>query len=294
MNGRCYPVTRGVLSIPQLQAEWGVVYQAVRRVMLALGLYLSASGAIAGMADVTATPEQTDQSWSNYWQQADTTKPSMEFPYQQCFAEAANTYNVPLTLALAVSRGESNFDPRAISKDEAIGMMQILWPITARHLGIVDKQQLFDPCINIDAGVRYLREMLTRYRDNVHLTLAAYNYGPGRIKPDDTRIPDGAAWYSGYIYNHLRYVLGESSPQAARNAPENYADEQRLTLITFNSPDRAAAFVEHLRALSPSARLDWFDRGLGRWTVDLLYQDSSEKRSSSEALETAGFIVPEQ
>lgn len=248
----------------------------------------------AGVATVTATQSELDQSWKSYWNKSNSAIPAATFPYQACFEKAAKENNIPVTLALAISRGESNFNPNAVSKADAIGMMQILWPITARHLGITDKKLLYKPCINIDAGVRYLKEMLDRYNNNVHLTLAAYNYGPGRIKPDDKRVPEGAAWYSGYILNHLRYVLGSAAPQARRQAPANYNDEQRLTLITFNKPDKAGAFVDHLRAKAPTVRLDWFDRRLGRWSVDLLYQDEQEKILSSQALKEAGFLVPEQ
>jgi len=245
----------------------------------------------ASVASVTASQSELNSSWKTYWDQSDSFAPSTNFPHQACFEEAARQNNVPVTLALAISRGESNFDPRAISSANAIGMMQILWPITAKHLGITDRNLLFEPCVNIEAGVRYLREMLDRYNDNVHLTLAAYNYGPGRIEPDALQVPEGAAWYSGYIYNHLGYVLGTSAPQAQRQAPESYEDEKRLSLITFNDPDRAAAFVEFLRNRTPSVRLDWFDSRLGRWAVDMLYQDDAEKVASIAALEDNGFMV---
>ena len=91
--------------------------------------------------------------------------------------------------------------------------MQILWPDTARHLGIYRLSQLYDPCTNIDAGARYLKELLGNYDDNLHLALAAYNYGPSRIAKDGFNIPSGAEWYSGYIYRHLNYVLGDGSKQ---------------------------------------------------------------------------------
>ncbi len=279
-------------------------HHPMRRVLLSfatVGLFIfSGSTALvyAGvkMATVTTTSEETDEAWRAYWQNADTLTTPTQFPYQACFEEAAKTHNIPVTLALALSRGESNFDPRAVSSADAVGMMQILWPITAKDLGITNRDLLYEPCINIEAGVRYLRKMLDRYSGDVHLTLAAYNYGPGNIKLGSTAstIPDGAAWYSGYIYNHLRYVLGTANPQAARSAPVNYADEQRLEIIEFNSPDKAAAFVDFLRDTAPIARLDMFDNKLGRWTVDLMYQDDAEKTASIKALEASGFKIQEK
>lgn len=276
-----------------------ICFALVRLTTMTLVIWASSAAVVfAGvkMATVDATSTETHEAWRSYWKNASTLKTSTQFPHQACFEEAAKTHAVPATLALAVSRGESNFDPRAVSSADAVGMMQILWPVTAKHLGITDRELLYEPCINIEAGVRYLREMLDRYDNNVHLTLAAYNYGPGRIKPgaEASTIPDGAAWYSGYIYNHLRYVLGTANPQAERSAPARYEDEQRLQVIVFNAPDKAAAFVEYLRGAAPIARLDWFDNRLGRWSVDLLYQDEAEKGASKKALEASGFKIQEQ
>lgn len=271
-----------------------LAFQSVRFICMAIAIFVPMSIVHAGIAKVDLTPQQTDEAWKAYWANDRSRGPSMQFPYQTCFEESAANHDVPLTLALAVSRGESNFDPQAVSKADAIGMMQILWPITAKDLGITDRAKLYEPCINIDAGVRYLRRMLDRYDNNVHLAMAAYNYGPGRIKPGDTTIPDGAAWYSGYIQNHLRYVLGTQSQLAVREQPLNYENEKRLTVIVFTNPDRANAYVAYMRDTVPTVRLDWFDNRLGRWSVDLLYQDQNEKAASLETLQQAGFTPIEQ
>lgn len=269
------------------------LFCGVRSFLLMIAISAQMGAAQAGIAKVDLTPEQTGQAWKNYWENDRDYKPDTQFPYQSCFESAAASHDVPLSLALAVSRGESNFNPKAVSTADAIGMMQILWPITAKDLGITEKAKLYEPCINIDAGVRYLRRMLDRYNNNVHLAIAAYNYGPGRIKPGDTTIPEGAAWYSGYIQNHLRYVLGTQSDGAVRKAPARYEDERRLTVIVFNDPGRANAYVSYMRETAPSVRLDWFDNRLGRWSVDMLYQDQSEKAASIKALDAAGFSVTE-
>lgn len=54
-----------------------------------------------------------------------------------------------------------------------------LMPATARGLGLID---LFDPAANIDAGARYLRQLLDEFGHDLHLTLAAYNAGPNAVK----------------------------------------------------------------------------------------------------------------
>jgi len=130
-----------------------------------------------------------DAAWKNYLRNDTGLEPSYRFPHASCFRAAAVTYGLPETLLLAVARGESDFEPTARSRANAHGVMQILWPTTANHLGIYRLTELYDPCTNIDAGARYLQEMLARFDGNLHLALAAYNYGPERISAD----PDGIA-----------------------------------------------------------------------------------------------------
>lgn len=90
----------------------------------------------------------------------------------------ARLYEVDPLLVRAVIEVESNFDPKAVSRDGAKGLMQIN-PITAEHLGLNDA---FDIRENIEGGVRYLRYLLELYGWNLHKTLASYNAGPANIK----------------------------------------------------------------------------------------------------------------
>jgi soluble lytic murein transglycosylase-like protein len=84
-----------------------------------------------------------------------------------------------------VIAAESNFDPKAVSRKNARGLMQLL-PETAARLGVKD---VFDPKENIDAGTRYLRDLLQKYNNDLVLTLAAYNAGPDRVQQYGTVPP---------------------------------------------------------------------------------------------------------
>jgi Transglycosylase SLT domain/Domain of unknown function (DUF4124) len=87
--------------------------------------------------------------------------------------EAAERYGVPVKLVSAVIRAESGFNPRAVSRSGAQGLMQLM-PATASILGV---RNSFDPRENIDGGVRHLRGLIDRYPHSLPLAIAAYNAG---------------------------------------------------------------------------------------------------------------------
>ena len=243
---------------------------------------------LALQSHATNNAPDLDKAWRDYLETRAHIRPALRFPHATCFGAAALEHDLPATLLLAVARGESDFDATARSRANAHGVMQIQWPGTARHLGINRLSELYDPCTNIDAGARYLKEMLRRYDDNLHLALAAYNYGPQRIATDGDDIPSGAAWYSGYILRHLNYVIGQGTSRPARG-DALYSAFGQSTLVTFGEPYRAAAFIARLEQRAPALSLDWFRRGTGEFEVVMTYADREEFDRSTSLLERAGF-----
>jgi len=91
--------------------------------------------------------------------------------------EAAERHHVDPALVRAVIETESNWNPAAVSRKGAVGLMQLI-PTTAQRFGVTDA---FNPRQNIDGGVQYLKVLLQRYNGNLDLALAAYNAGEGAV-----------------------------------------------------------------------------------------------------------------
>ena len=90
---------------------------------------------------------------------------------------AAQKYGLPQNLVRSVMKAESGFQPNAVSPKGALGLMQLM-PATAQTLGADPK----DPAQNVDAGTRYLRELLEKFHGELWHALAAYNAGPEAVE----------------------------------------------------------------------------------------------------------------
>lgn len=105
--------------------------------------------------------------------------------YWPLVRKLARRHKLDPALIMAVIQVESCFKPNAVSPKGAMGLMQITGP-TAKHLGL---SQPMDPKANIKAGVRYLAQLKKRFKNNVVMTLAAYNAGPTKVR-NQGKVPD--------------------------------------------------------------------------------------------------------
>ncbi|AOY78373.1 hypothetical protein BJL90_13835 [Clostridium formicaceticum] len=97
--------------------------------------------------------------------------------FDQYIDAAAEKYNLSSALIKSVIKAESNFNPKALSRAGAQGLMQLM-PATAKELQVTD---VWNPQQNIEGGAKYLRQLLDQYDGNLSLSLAAYNAGPGNV-----------------------------------------------------------------------------------------------------------------
>ena len=144
---------------------------------------------------------------------------------------AAARHNVDPNLVRAVIKVESNFNPNAVSRTGAMGLMQLM-PVTARQLNVTNP---FDPAQNVEAGVRHLRHLLDDFGGDVRLTLAAYNAGMGAVMRSS-----GVPPYSetrNYVKKITRLYWSGKAPTAmfvmpSRDPVRIYRDAQGVITMT--------------------------------------------------------------
>jgi soluble lytic murein transglycosylase-like protein len=110
---------------------------------------------------------------------------SLKTQYGPVIKEVARAHALEDALLHAVVTAESAYNPRAVSKKGAAGLMQLM-PETAQRYGVTDR---FDPVQNLHGGARYLTELLRMFNGNLSLTLAAYNAGENNVVKYGNRIP---------------------------------------------------------------------------------------------------------
>ncbi len=105
--------------------------------------------------------------------------------FESFIRQASDLYGISYPLLKAIIKAESDFNPQAVSKKGAMGLMQIM-PENIKALNISNP---FDPLENILGGARYFRKMLDRFDGQLPLSLAAYNAGPTAVERYNNQIP---------------------------------------------------------------------------------------------------------
>lgn len=130
--------------------------------------------------------------------------------YASQIQAAAAANNVDAALIRAVISVESGYNPSAVSKAGAVGLMQLM-PETARRYNVTDRH---DPDQNIHGGAQYLRDLLRMFNNNLQLTLAAYNAGEQAVMKYGNRIPpfrETLAYVPKVMKFYKRYSSGSGA-----------------------------------------------------------------------------------
>ena len=156
------------------------------------------AAAFAFLAALPASAQTTQLAPANAW--------PLPLPryLASIITDAAHTYHVDPNLVAAMAFQESRFNPNAVSRIGAQGVLQLI-PETAHDLGVANA---FDPKQNIFGGTKYIAQLLQRFHGDVDLALAAYNAGPKLVEKAGVNATPEATDYvqsiRAYYANALR------------------------------------------------------------------------------------------
>ena len=132
-----------------------------------------------GVMHFTNTPTSNTHEYKLYLKEKTTLSRKFYAPdkYDRFISNASAQTGVDSRLLKAMIKAESDFNPRAVSKKGAMGLMQIM----PENFKMLDLQNPFDPWQNIRAGARYFQQLYERFNGKLALSLAAYNAGPTAV-----------------------------------------------------------------------------------------------------------------
>ena len=148
-----------------------------------------------GRVILTDTPKNSQykrlvKTWKGWQEQKYTPQTRAKFEknrekYTPTIDYIAKHYRLPKSLVHAVITAESSYNPEAISKAGAVGLMQLM-PGTAKRYGVKNRM---NPYENLHGGTRYLRDLLIMFDNDLRLALAAYNAGENAVKKYGNKVP---------------------------------------------------------------------------------------------------------
>ncbi len=141
-----------------------------------------------GVMHFTNAPTESDRDYRVYIRERSSYRSPRAYSpdkYDELISVASKQYGVDSRLVKAIIKAESDFNPTAVSKKGAIGLIQIM-PQNFQRLDIEDP---FDPRENIMGGTRYFRYLYDRFDGKLALSLAAYNAGPTAVDNYNKTIP---------------------------------------------------------------------------------------------------------
>jgi soluble lytic murein transglycosylase len=148
--------------------------------------------------------------------------------FEQAIARHAQRHRLEPALLRAVIKAESDFDPNAVSKAGAVGLMQLM-PHTAVRLDVRDS---YDPEDNIGGGARYLRHLLDRFQGNLTLALAAYNAGENLVDRYQAVPPieETRLYVAKVLRHYLTYLRADRlNERAQQNQARRFTSFSRLS-----------------------------------------------------------------
>jgi soluble lytic murein transglycosylase-like protein len=145
----------------------------------------------------------------------------------EVISAASSRNRLDADLINSVIRAESGFNAKAVSPRGAQGLMQLM-PRTAAQLGVRDAM---DPASNVEAGTRYLRELLLRYDNDLIKALAAYNAGPDRVLRYNgvPPYPETIAYVARVIRDFNRKKLAQRSLQSNPDSKRKMSQGSKTT-----------------------------------------------------------------
>ncbi|MCC6715804.1 MAG: lytic transglycosylase domain-containing protein [Gammaproteobacteria bacterium] len=158
--------------------------------------------------------------------------------YNDLIAEAAAKNKLPAELVHAVITAESAYQPDAISRAGAVGLMQLM-PETGRRYGVSNR---YDPVQNVHGGTRYLRDLMDMFSNNVVLAVAGYNAGENAVIQYGRKIPPYAETQE-YVRRVVQYFKQYADEGIGRKTGASAATPVRASVLTPIAPAPANTAV---------------------------------------------------